>query len=419
VTAPDGDRGPRGRGEPGGEHVALDRRAPDAAADRPGAGATNAGGDETAARLDAPADRGRRRPRRVVVSVLAAVAVVSLAGLAATGAVGGREDKAAAPIGRPATVKVQRTTLTDSETVDGKLGYGDASSVVSSSGPGAGGGLVTWVPEVGDVIERGDNVYSVNQRKTPLMYGRIPIYRTLKAGDSGTDVKILEQNLKALGYGGFTADSSYTSATATAVAEWQDDLNREQTGTVKPGDVVVAAGPRKVADVKAQVGAPPAGTVLTWTANERVVTVDLDAQYEDLVEVGTKATVELPDGSTAEATVTNIGTPTTTPAGGSQDEDDKATVPIELKVKDQRKIGDYQAASVDVIVRSKARENVLAVPINALVARNGGGYALKLVKPSAPNGVEYVPVKLGMFSDSMVEVSGAGITEGTAVEAPK
>jgi multidrug efflux pump subunit AcrA (membrane-fusion protein) len=150
--------------------------------------------------------------------------------------------------------------------------------------------------------------------------------------------------------------------------------------------------------------------------------VDLEAQYEDLVRVGTKATVELPDGSTVEASVTEIGTPTNDPPSDPSDggDDDKeATLPVELKVRNQKGLGNYQAASVDVLLESKARKDVLAVPVNALVARNGGGYALKVVKPSAPSGVEYVPVKLGMFSDSMVEVSGAGITEGTVVEAPK
>jgi hypothetical protein len=49
------------------------------------------------------------------------------------------------------------------------------------------------------------------------------------------------------------------------------------------------------------------------------------------------------------------------------------------------------------------------------VARDGGGYALEVVDPSAPDGFDYVPVKTGMFTDSMVEVSGAGITEATVV----
>ncbi|MCZ9340729.1 peptidoglycan-binding protein, partial [Streptomyces sp. TRM76130] len=73
------------------------------------------------------------------------------------------------------------------------------------------------------------------------------------------------------------------------------------------------------------------------------------------------------------------------------------------------------AAAVDVTLKSESREDVLAVPVNALVARDGGGYALEVVKPSAPHGVVLVPVELGIFADSMVEVSGSGITEGTVV----
>jgi peptidoglycan hydrolase-like protein with peptidoglycan-binding domain len=426
VTAPDDGHGPGGPTVPGGDHIALAQRAPGASEGGPAISTGHAGHEESAVHEDPPVGHRKKRPRRTALSVLAVAAVTTAAALAATGVLGGGDGETAAPTGRSATAKVQRTTLTATETVDGKLGYGDVSSVVSSaapsgSGSGSGAGLVTWAPEAGDVIERGENVYSVDQRKTPLLYGRIPIYRTLKPGDSGSDVRILEQNLQALGYDGFTADADYTAATAAAVQKWQDDLNREQTGTVKPGEVVVAPGPRKVSAVKAQVGAPPTGTALSWTADERVVTVDLEAQYEDLVRVGTKATVELPDGSTVEASVTEIGTPTNDPPSDSSngDDDKEATLPVELKVRNQKGLGNYQAASVDVILESKARKDVLAVPVNALVARNGGGYALKVVKPSAPSEVEYVPVKLGMFSDSMVEVSGAGITEGTVVEAPK
>lgn len=393
--------------------------------DQDGAG----GGDEP------PLSHRKRRPLRTTLIVLVAIAVAAAAGLAASGSLGGNEDdKPEASKGPSATAKVQRTSLTDTQTVDGSLSYGDAATVLAQSSgggskPGGGSGIVTWMPEAGDTIKRGGDVYRVNQQKTPLLYGDIPFYRTMKSGDSGSDVKILERNLKALGYDGFVADSTYNYDTATAVKEWQDDLNREETGTVKPGDAVVAPGARKVSAVKAEVGAAPSGEVLTWTGTERVITVDLDAQYEDLVKNGTKAQVKLPDGTNVEATVTEVGSPSNAADegsgdsgsgdSGSDDSDKASTLPVELKVKDQKGLGSYQAASVDVTLKSESRKNVLAVPVSALVAKDGGGYALEVVKSSAPNGVEYVPVKLGMFADSMVEVSGAGISEGTVVGVPK
>ncbi|MFE0178376.1 peptidoglycan-binding protein [Streptomyces sp. NPDC059002] len=419
-----------------------------AVAERPEGGVRElaAGGDgDDEGTDDEASHRGRRhRPLRTSLVVLAAITVAAAAGIAATGSLGGDGggSASAAPSGPPATAKVQRTTLTDSETVDGNLGYGDATTVQApaasgstasgqngqggASGAEASSGTITWLPEEGKVVRRGDPVYRVDQRQVPLLYGSFPLYRTLQDGSEGADVTMLEKNLRALGYTGFTADDTYTSDTADAVKEWQDDLNRKQTGTVRPGDAVVADGARRVADLKTTTGAALTGNVLTWTGTERTVGVDLDVQFEDLVEKGTKATVKLPDNSTVQAEVTDIGTPTTpqdnsgdSGSGGDSGNDNSnndVTLPVELTVKDQKGLGRYQAAAVDVTLKAESRKDVLVVPVNALVARRGGGYAVEVV---TADGTKYVPVKLGMFADGKVEVSGTGIKEGTVVGVPK
>ncbi|WP_327237958.1 peptidoglycan-binding protein [Streptomyces sp. NBC_01317] len=379
----------------------------------------------------------RRRPLRTVLLIAIAVAVAATAGMAASGVLGsdGESAASAAPSGPPATTKVQRTTLTDTETVDGNLSYGDATDVqapAASGGAGSGGGqqgsgdtgagVITWLPSDGVVLERGDTVYRVGQEKVPLLYGSIPLYRTLETGNEGEDVKILEKNLKALGYTGFTVDDTYTSSTAEAVEDWQEDLDREETGTVQVGDAVVASGPRRVAEVKSVPGALLSGSLLSLTGTSRVVNVDLDPQFEDLVKEGTKATVTLPDDTTVEAVVTDIGTPPPAQSGsggdaGQQPEggSDTATIPVQLKIKEQKKLGRYQAAQVDVVLKAETREDVLAVPVNALTAQRGG-YALEAV---TDKGVEYVPVKLGMFAGNLVEVTGAAVKEGMVVGVPK
>ncbi|MDN0201135.1 peptidoglycan-binding protein [Streptomyces sp. S.PNR 29] len=401
------------------------------------------GGDGTP---EAPAAGRKRRGLRRALILLAAIAVAAAAGIAATGALGGDggDSGSAAPTAPPATAKVQRTTLTDTQTVDGNLGYGSATTVqapAAQSGTGSangngqqaqGGsgssGIITWLPDEGRVLKRGDAVYRVNEQKVPLLYGSFPLYRTLQTGSEGADVEMLEKNLDALGYDGFTVDDEYTSGTAEAVREWQDDLGREETGTVSPGDAVVASGARRVASLQTVPGAAVSGAVLSWTDTERIVSVDLDVAYEDLVDEGTKATVELPDNSTVEAEVTDIGTPTSagddsgegggsgdSGSGGSSGSDD-ATLPVELTVKDPKGLGRYQAAAVEVTLKADSRKNVLAVPVEALMARQGGGYALEVV---TDGGTEMRPVKLGMFANGMVEVSGTGITEGTVVGVPK
>lgn len=369
-----------------------------------------------------PLRRRRRRPLRMTVIALVVIAVVAAAGAATTGVFGGDDSgsASAAPSAPPNTAKVQRTTLTRTETVDGNLGYGDASEVQASGAPGASG-IVTWVPEDGEVIKRGGTVYKVNEQKIPLLYGSIPFYRTLSKDSEGKDVEILEKNLSALGYGGFTVDDEYTSRTADAVKEWQDDLERKETGKVQPGDALIADGPRRVAEVRTVPGTMLTGTVLTWTGTTRIVSVHLDVQFEDMVEKGTKAKVTLPDDTTVEADVTDVGTASTPEDGGSGNpgtsgSSDEATLPVELRIKNQKALRRYQAAAVDVTLNAETRKSVLAVPVDALVAQRGGGYAVEVV---GPNGVEPRKVKVGMFADSMVEVSGAGITEGLVVGVPK
>ncbi|MFG2171562.1 peptidoglycan-binding protein [Streptomyces niveus] len=378
-------------------------------------------------------DGRRRRPLRASLITLAALTVVAAGGVGATGVLGGDggESAEAAP-SRPAkSATVEKTTLTRSETVDGALGYGEATTVqapatggsgesrgTSTAAQGGDTGTVTWLPDVGDEIERGESVYSADERKSVLLYGSTPLYRTLGVGSEGKDVTMLERNLAALGHTGFTVDAEYTESTADAVRAWQEDLGREETGEVAPDDAVVASGARRVAEVKSARGAALSGDVLTWTGTERVVTVDLEVRHEGLVKDGTKATVALPDGTVVDAKVTDIGAAATAaPSEGGEDTSaEDATLPVELTVKDQRKLRRYQAAPVDVTLTAERRADVLAVPVNALIARQGGGYAVQVI---TDDGVENRPVELGLFADGLVEVSGSGITEGLRVGVPQ
>lgn len=361
----------------------------------------------------------RRRPLRIALTLLAALGVTAVAVAAATGAFGGGDTEgteSGAPSGPAKTATVQRTDLTRSDTLDGTLGYGDSVPVQA-----AGQGVLTWLPSAGDTVRRGQAVYRLNEQEVPLLYGATPLYRTLDVDAEGRDVEVLEKNLAALGYTGFTVDDTYTEGTADAVRDWQKDLGREETGRVGAGDAVVAAGARRVAEVQGTLGAPAGGTVLTWTGTVRTVTVELDVKDEDLVSGDdTKATVKLPDGSTVEAEVSEVGTAVTAAAetGGAQSAGTAAdpTVPVTLTVDDQKKLGRYQAAPVDVDFEAETRENVLAVPVEALVALREGGYAVERVTAA---GSEYLAVDTGMFAGGMVEVSGAGITEGLKVGVPK
>ncbi len=191
-----------------------------------------------AGRDGAVQQEGRGLVARTRTIVLGAAGVVVVAGVSlATVGLGGGGDPAAAHSTLPrTTAPIERTTLVETQDVDGTLGYGDTHTVT-----GAGHGTLTWLAGPGTVIS-GVPVYRVDNKPVPLLYGKLPLYRTLSQGKEGADVKQFERNLRALGYTGFTVDDTYSAATVAAVKRWQDDLGVDETGRIEPGAAVVASG---------------------------------------------------------------------------------------------------------------------------------------------------------------------------------
>ena len=58
---------------------------------------------------------------------------------------------------------------------------------------------------------------------------------------------------------------------------------------------------------------------------------------------------------------------------------------------------------------------MLAVPVNALLALQGGGFGVDVVTGSTSH---LVGVTTGLYSNTLVQISGSGITAGTRVEVP-
>jgi peptidoglycan hydrolase-like protein with peptidoglycan-binding domain len=357
---------------------------------------------------ETPIPRRRRRRSRVLLGAGLAAVVVAAAGVAAFGIDLSNPEPASSSGLPPATGTVTRMTLTETEKVNGTLGYGDATTV-----SGRGGGTVTWLPASGSTVERGKPVYRRDDKPVPLLYGTLPMYRVLRNGSDGSDVKQLEENLAALGYKGFTVDTSFSGATADAVRAWQDDLGLTQTGTVDPGQVVVAPAAIRVATLRLAVGDPANGPVLTYTGLTREVDINLDVAKQHLVKSGISATVTLPDNSTVEGLVSTVGTVATTSPGTGQNQ--TTTIEVVVTVADQKALGTLDAAPVTVTLVSDRRENVLTVPVAALVALAEGGYGVQVIEGGTAH---YVAVQTGMFGNGRVEISGSGIAEGTVVGLP-
>jgi hypothetical protein len=134
--------------------------------------------------------------RAVVLSVVG-VAVIGGAGLATAGLGGGGGGaKASHSTLPPATATIERTALVETQKVDGTLDYGSIRTATS----GGGRGTLTWVAAPGAVVSRGESAFRIDNKAVPLLYGSLPLYRTLDEGTKGSDVLQFERNLRALGY---------------------------------------------------------------------------------------------------------------------------------------------------------------------------------------------------------------------------
>jgi Putative peptidoglycan binding domain/HlyD family secretion protein len=393
--------------------------------------------------------------RRVRAGMLAGVLVAVVAGGGWAAARGGLLDRPAAatpttevPTG---TATVTRTEVVERQQVAGTLGYGDSVTVPGQSqgdggssggGSGAGGGgqtqdgILTRLPAVGAVVRRGQTLFEVDGHPVPLWYGTRPAWRAFQLGmTDGSDVQQLEANLVALGHDpdrAITVDRHYSWATAAAVKRWQKATGRAQTGAVQLGQVVFLPGPIRVATVDATVGAPlPAGTaILTVTSTRPQVTVALETALQQLVRRGDRVEVILPDGKTTRGTVARVSRVATQPSSDSSGSDDnsssddnsgsgsgQATVQVTIRLANPGAAKGLDQAPVQVAIATQAHQGVLAVPISALLARPGGGYAVELVEGATHR---RIPVRTGLFDETtgLVEVAGAELAEGATVEVP-
>jgi peptidoglycan hydrolase-like protein with peptidoglycan-binding domain len=373
--------------------------------------------------------------RQVVAVAAIAGAVVggAVAGAVAVAAGRGAADTASSSGGggQVATAAVVRTDLTNTVQVGGSIGYADSYAVAALHG----GGVYTWLPEPGAVIKQDQPLYSVGNVPVPLLYGTLPAYRQFDAGMSdGTDVGQLTRDLIALGYGdGLTQSDHFSAATAAAVQRWQKALGLQATGEIPLGDAIFEPGPIQITSVTPAVGTSAAGgIVLTATSTTPVVVVDLDVSEEYLVKPGDTVTVVLPDGtSTVSGRIETVGTVATCPGGGGvgaagggsgspcessgSGNASAPTVTVTIALDGAPRGAAYDQAPVNVNITTQTAGNVLAVPVNALLALAGGGYGVDVVTGQASH---LTGVTTGLYSDTMVQVSGSGITAGTLVEVP-
>jgi peptidoglycan hydrolase-like protein with peptidoglycan-binding domain len=311
---------------------------------------------------------------------------------------------------RTATANVERRDMRSETELDGTLGYADPAELINGLG-----GTVTRLPREGQVLSQGQRVLEVDGgRRSGLLYGDKPAWRRIADGMSdGTDVLQLERALKALGHlpRSVRPDREFDIQTERAIKRWQRELGVSRDGELELGEVVFLPHAVRVGGVRMSLGERigPGQVIAPVTSTTRVVTIDLDAEEQEVVAEGDAVTIELPDGTRSPGTVRDIGTV------ASAGDDGVVSVPVEVSLDDPTASGTPDGAPVTVLVVRQSREDVLAVPVESLLALREGGYAVQVA--GADGATRYVGVQLGMFTDGWVEVTG-DLVEGDRVVVP-
>ena len=269
---------------------------------------------------------------------------------------------------------------------------------------------LTSLLDVGAPANRGTVLYTADEQPVVALIGDLPAWRTLEEGvDDGADVRQLEENLVALGYGAdLDVDETFTSDTAAAVDAWETDLGRAAPdGEVTIGDVVFLTAPGDVLGHEASVGDTlEAGSpVLTIGSEQRIVVANVDATEAGGWTAGSTVEVEWGDTTTTEGTVLGTGREVT---------DDRVELIVAVGAGDTGAGARRSGAEATITLVNARRDGVVAVPVAAIVD-DGGSPSVRVPQADGPDHV--VPVETGLVADGWVEIT-AGLDGGEEIRLP-
>ena len=308
------------------------------------------------------------------------------------------------------TLTATRRTLVESESIDGTIGHGTPTPL-----PIEAQGTVTWAPEQDDVLAPGDVAVRIDERPVVLVAGDVPLYRELRrvsgterdeAGDklgeqSGPDVQQLQEYLIGLGFddeGRLEADGVFGKVTENAVEDWQRWFGHPATGRIDRNQIVFVPSEVRVQEAPI-VGQP--FTPISVTTPSRTVSARATPNQRSFFVEGTAVEIDV-DGAEFSGTVTEA-TRTTGPDG---------TTTYELEISVDGDVPDT-ASSVELTAVRTVANDVVTVPVRALLALAEGGWAVEVPTDA---GSQLVPVDVGEIVDGIAEVTG--IDHNTAVLVP-
>ena len=202
-----------------------------------------------------------------------------------------------------------------------------------------------------------------------------------------------------------------------------DELNRSAVSeTFSPTNAFASKTPVIVGSYINDVGSAVALNSPLYNISSTGIEVvfQVDATDQETVSLGDSVEIELPTDERVPTVITFIDQVVTQTQAGE-------FIEVTLEVLNPEEIEAYDQAPVKVFVTTEISENVLYVPVNALLALAEGGYALEVYDGESDGGTfegesgvdtSYVAVEIGVFTDGFVEVKG-NISEGQTVVVPR
>lgn len=320
------------------------------------------------------------------------------------------------------TAQVERGELSEQLRAQGTLAYASPHTLGTTLG-----GTLTGLPGIGTTVGAGQELFRVDDRPIVLMLGELPVWRSFESGMSaGRDVLQLETNLAALGFLSRTPDEKFDWHTSRAVEDWQKSVGLDRTGMIELGRIVFAPTELRVAAHEAAIGAPAGEQLVAVTSTAKQVQAFVDTAQQALVEVGAVIEVTLPGGIPSEATVVATGAPVERDGASGK----TLKIPVTLTLNDPEAGAALDNVSVSLRLTVVRAEDALIVPVSALLAQPGGGFAVQLVTGEAAAGgapgsgkpgpaTTLVPVELGAFASGFVAVTDGALAEGDVVVVAK
>jgi peptidoglycan hydrolase-like protein with peptidoglycan-binding domain len=158
-----------------------------------------------------------------------ATALAAIVGSAGVGWYAGSQIKSPAQVAAEAeppapsliTVSVEMRTLSSDVITRGDVRYDEPVELELDDPPSTVGGtaIVTRAPHEGGTIDEGEILLEVSGRPIIVLRGELPMYRTMRPGDQGDDVRQLEEALARLDLEPGAVDGVFDDATERAIGD--------------------------------------------------------------------------------------------------------------------------------------------------------------------------------------------------------